>query len=282
MEYRLPPIFPTASTKIWQVLNVFGFLIMLSLNFLANYLPLNGKTTGELSDKYPNLFVPSGPTFAIWGLIYFLLLIFTIYQASTLFSRKASRVNTIVNRIGPWFFVSSLLNATWVVTWHYELVPVSVAVMLVLLFSLILLNFAVFNGLADVTRRERFVAKAPFGVYLGWICVATIANVTAWLSGIGWQGGFESDTWAFIMIVVGGIIAYGAAGGLQNGYLAWAVVWAFVGIISKRLGEEPMYYSIVFVAACASLFLFIQGLVMIIRDFQSQRVNHPQPTTLYQ
>lgn len=281
MENKLHPIPPTASVKVWQVLNVIGFLLMVTMNFLANFLPLNGNTTGALSDKYPNLFVPSGPTFAIWGMIYLLLLIFTVYQASTLFSSKASRVNSIVQNIGIWYFISSLMNASWIIAWHYELVPVSVAIMLVMLFALIVVNFAVLNGTLNLSRGERFVTKAPFGLYLGWICVATIANVTAWLTGIGWQGGFEEDTWAVIMIALGGLIALTATKGLHNGYLAWAVVWAFAGIISKRLDQEPIYYSIILIAGVAALLLFIYGIVSVVRDFRTDRVTYPQASRLY-
>lgn len=254
---------------------------MLTLNYLAVSLPLNGKSTGELSDKYPNLFVPAGATFSIWGIIYLLLLIFTVYQASTLFSNKVSRVNAIVQKIGIWYFVSSLLNSSWIMVWHYELVPISVGVMLVMLLSLILVNFGIYNGSARLTPWERFVTKAPFGVYLGWICVATIANVTSWLTGIGWAGGFEQDTWAVIMIALGGLITLVAASRLHNGYLALAVVWAFGGIIMKRLNQEPIYYSIVSVAGVTALLLLIYALVALVRDSKARPIAHAKPSSLY-
>ncbi len=272
---------PSASTRTLQSLNIIGFVIMLTFNFLANYLPINGKSTGELSDKYPNLFVPSGATFSIWGIIYILLLIFTIYQASTLFSSKVSRVNTIVQKIGIWYFVSSLFNASWILVWHYELVPVSVAVMLLILFSLIMVNFAIYNGSANLSLWERFVTKAPFGVYLGWICVATIANMTSWLTGIGWDGGFEQDTWAVLLIITGALIALGAASRLHNGYLALAVVWAFGGIISKRLDQQQVYYSIVLIAGLAALVLLIYGLLALVRDFKTHKINQKEPSSIY-
>ncbi len=281
MDSKLIPTPPTSSVKTLQTLNVMGFAIMLSLNFLAVALPLNGKSTGELSEKYPNLFVPSGATFSIWGIIYLLLLIFTFYQASTLFSTRTSRVNTLVQKIGIWYFLSSLLNASWILVWHFELVPISVAVMLVMLVSLIVVNFAIYNGSANLSLWERFITKAPFGVYLGWICVATIANVTTWLTAIGWDGGFEQDTWAVMMIAIGAIITFGAASRLRNGYLALAVVWAFWGIISKRLDQDPIYYSIVVVAGVAALILFFYALVALVRDFKNQQISYTKPSSLY-
>jgi hypothetical protein len=57
-----------------------SFLVMLAANALANILPFNGLTTGEISDRFPNLFAPAGITFSIWGLIYLTLAVYTIYQ----------------------------------------------------------------------------------------------------------------------------------------------------------------------------------------------------------
>jgi hypothetical protein len=76
--------------------NIVLFAIMVVMNYLANALPLNDKTTGELSDSYPNLFVPAGITFSIWGIIYLLILGYCILQF------KDSNQATVSN-IG-WFF----------------------------------------------------------------------------------------------------------------------------------------------------------------------------------
>ncbi|HPF93546.1 MAG TPA: hypothetical protein PLV65_06405, partial [Tenuifilaceae bacterium] len=65
---------------IYKIFNIFAFAVMIVLNYLANALPLNGKTTGELSAEYPNLFVPAGLTFSIWGIIYLMLFIFIVVQ----------------------------------------------------------------------------------------------------------------------------------------------------------------------------------------------------------
>lgn len=269
--------------KTLQILNILGFLLMILQNFLANFLPLNGLNTGELSDKYPNLFVPAGLTFSIWGVIYLLLLIFTIYQASTLFSSKASRVNTIVSQVGIWYFVSSVANALWIVVWHYEFLPVSVVVMLFILLSLLLTNFGIVNINDVMTRKEKFLTKAPFGVYFGWICVATIANVTAWLTGVRWTGsGLEQDSWAVIMIVAGTLIVLFAALRLRNGYLALAVVWAFAGIIIKRQNSEPVYQSVAFIAGAAAVILFIIALVLIFKQNKTDNHARVKASSLYE
>jgi hypothetical protein len=276
-------ISPTNSTiKTLQVANIIGYIFMVVMNFLANWLPLGGNTTGELSDKYSNLFVPSGPTFSIWGVIYLILLGFTIYQASTLFSSKPSRVNTLVRQLGLWYFASSVLNGLWIVAWHYELLPVSVAIMWLLLFNLLMANFGISNIDPLLTKKVSFLAKSAFGIYLGWISVATIANMTTWLTAIQWRGGLEQDTWAVLMILIGAAVSAYAASRLVNGYLSLAVVWAFVGIVSKRLDAEPVYYSIAFVAGALALVLLVLSLVQIRKEFKYEKEPERHPSPLYE
>src|SRR6056297_2062418 len=101
-----------------KILNLVSLIVVLIVNFLANYLPINGYNTGELSDMYPNLFVPAGITFSIWGLIYLVLAIFVIYQFIFL-NKKNDIKNTIIEKIGYLFLLSSLLNIAWILTWHY-------------------------------------------------------------------------------------------------------------------------------------------------------------------
>ncbi|GAB2772395.1 hypothetical protein GCM10027275_14090 [Rhabdobacter roseus] len=257
---------PTARTRTWQVLNLLGFLLMVGLNFLANWLPINGNTTGALSDKYTNLIVPAGSTFSIWGLIYLLVGVFTLYQLKGLFRTERSVVNTLVHNIKGWFFASSLLNACWIVAWHYELLPVSVAIMLVLLASLIRINLGLYNLQPYLSTGERFLTQASFGLYLGWICIATILNITTWLVAINWTGGLENDSWAVIMVVVGGLVVLYTSLKLINPYVALAAIWAFLGIIWKRNESELTYYSIIYTAAgmifllaLAALYGFFSG-----------------------
>ncbi len=282
MNAPLAPAPSTGSIKTLQVLNIIGYILMVVMNYLAVALPLNGNTTGELSDKYANLFVPSGATFSIWGVIYLLLLVYTIYQASTLFSSKPSLVNRIVSQVGIWYFVSSLCNSAWIVAWHYEVLPLSVVIMLGILLSLLFVNLSIRNISKDLPRKETFLTKAPFGVYLGWICVAAIANLTAWLTALQWSSGLEQDTWTVIMIVIGGLIVLFAALRLRNGYIAAAVVWAFAGIITKRLDSTPLYYSIAFVAGALAVTLFIYAVLAIVRDFNKVVAAVPAPTDLYE
>lgn len=217
------------------------FGTMVYVNYLANSLPINGKTTGQLSDAYPNLFVPAGITFAIWGIIYLLLAAYCIVQF--LPSAKEIPVN-----ISWLFIITCVLNGLWIIAWHYEKVPLSLAIMVGLLVSLIMINLQ----LIDLPNG---VLKAAFGVYLGWICIATIANVTALLVDSGWGGvGISHQAWTIIMIAIGTLIVALTVMRVNNPFIGLSVIWAFAGIIIKRSAD---YRSIVIAAAIGILLVGI-------------------------
>ncbi|TDB67066.1 tryptophan-rich sensory protein [Arundinibacter roseus] len=282
MKTYIPESHPDATTKGLQIANIICLVVMITANFLANWLPINGNTTGELSAKYPNVFVPAGLTFSIWSIIYLLLIAFTIYQSGSLFSSKPSARNTIVRYVGVWFWASSLLNALWIVVWHYEIIPASLGVMLLLLMCLIFANSGFYNLNDFLSPKERFLTKAPFGVYLGWISVATIANATAWLVGLRWTSGFEQDTWAIIMILIGFFITIFAATRLVNGYISLAVAWAFTGIVIKRLQSDPLFYTVALVAGLGAVLLLIYSIFLIRKDQHiPQRQTEPKASDLY-
>jgi hypothetical protein len=218
-----------------KYINVILFIGMIAMNYLANALPLNNKTTGQLSDMYPNLFVPAGITFSIWGVIYILLLGYCIIQFT-------GPNQIAISGIGWLFAASCIFNALWIVAWHYEKLPLSLLIMLLLLVSLVMINIR-------IASLEMGFIKVAFGVYIGWICIATIANVTTLLVNYGWSGfGLSDELWTIIMISVGTLIVCLSIFNFRNPYLGFSVIWAFTGIIIKRQGD---FRSIVVTAAIA-------------------------------
>ncbi len=201
------------------------------MNYLANALPLNNKTTGELSDSFPNLFVPAGLTFSIWGIIYLLLLVYSIVQYTGSDKEAISGISLL-------FGISCILNALWIVMWHYEKLPLSLLIMIGLLVTLILIN-------NQIRNLNPGIIKASFGIYLGWICIATIANVTAFLVNANWNGfGISHEAWTIIMIFSGLLIAALSVYNLRNPFIGFAVVWAFIGIAIKRQDDyRPIFLS---------------------------------------
>jgi len=249
-----------SSIKLLAMLSLVLFLGVITINALANILPINGVGTGTLSDEIPNLFVPAGLTFSIWGLIYLLLAIYV--GAVTIGAFKGRDDWSVADGIA--FSVNMVANIGWIFAWHYRQVGAALVIMLVILSTLVVLA-------------ERRAAKAssgwlrsllldlPIGVYLGWICVATIANVTALLVKIGWNGfGIDPRVWTVIAI----------AAGLAVGLLfvfkkkKWApplvVVWAYAGIVIKRIGVDREYSTAVWIAAAASAVVLLAAVAVML------------------
>lgn len=218
------------------LLNLLGFIAVLTVNFLANSLPLNGKTPAQISDLYPNLFVPAGLTFAIWGAIYLLLSIWMAMQVISLFSPAQRAIaEPAAENVGQTFVFSCLFNVSWLFAWHWGYVGLSVFIMLLLLLTLVALNERTGNGRDKVNNYEKWLTHTAFGLYQGWITVALIANITAWLKASGWEGfGISQPVWAVLMIVAGtGIAAY-ITWSRNMIFHGLAVVWALYGICLKR------------------------------------------------
>lgn len=233
------------------IINLILFIAMVTINGLANALPINGYNTGELSDMYPNLFVPAGVTFSIWGLIYLLLLVFIVNQTIAAFSQKASKY--LLSPLASWAFaLTCIFNSLWILTWHYQMVFLSVIIMLMLLISLIYIVKRMESENID-NFWARFSVKLPFSIYLGWISVATIANITALLVHWNWNGfGIPENIWTLIMIGAGTLLSILMMVKRADIFYALVVIWAFYGIIIKREASEPLYPEII-TAAWASI-----------------------------
>jgi hypothetical protein len=239
-----------------SIINLLGFLGTVVVNALANILPINNKTTAELSDLYPNLFVPAGITFAIWGIIYVLLAIFVIYPLIPAVRRDPQKVY-FVQKIGPLFFISCLANIGWIFAWHYQIVPLSLVFMLILLGCLLAIYLRLNVGKSGATRAEKYFVHLPFSFYLGWITIATIANVTALLVNINWNAwGLGEQFWAVAVIVVGIAIAISILFTRKDIFYCLVVDWALLGILLKRL-------SVITVPAQSVVVVTIVGLVLI-------------------
>jgi len=244
------------------ILNLLGFLGTVIVNGLASALPINNKATGELSDQYPNLFVPAGLTFSIWGLIYILLAIFVIYQLFIVI-RKDTEQSSFIERIGLLFLGSSVANIGWIFAWHYEIVPLSLVLMLLLLGCLIAIYLRLDIGKSASTKTEKYLVHLPFSIYLGWITIATIANVTALLVDINWNTfGLGEQFWAVAVIVVGIAIALSILFTRKDIFYCLVVDWALLGILIKRLAVETVPDQSVIVITIVGLVLISAGIIV--------------------
>ena len=238
--------------KIRQYANFFSVILALTVNILASTLPLNGQNTGEISDRFKVYFVPAGYVFAIWGVIYLGWIAFTIFQF-----QPSQKESPRLRRLGYLFAISNVANAAWLFCWHYNQFGLSVLVMLALLGLLIASYLRLDVNRTAVTRTEYWSVDILFSVYLGWITVATVANITDWLYFVGWNGfGVSAQAWAVIMLAIASLLGLAMALTRHDvGYLS-VLVWAFIGIAVKQT-SAPMVVLSAWVAAILILGLLI-------------------------
>lgn len=246
--------------KIVRSLNLISLLASIAVNVLANALPINNITTGELSDQYPVLFTPAGYVFAIWGLIYVSLLAFGLFQVL-----PRQRDNPHIDKLGPWFILANIFNGSWIFAWHYELVPLSMALMIGLLISLITIYYRLNIGRDNPDQIIQTFVHFPFSVYLGWISVATIANASVLFYTLGWNGwGVTAEVWTILVLVVG--TALGILMIRNRNEIAYPLVliWAFAGILFKPQSIPPVSTA----AGIAALGLLLFLMVTLLRARQ--------------
>jgi hypothetical protein len=230
--------------KVLQIGNGLALGSTVFINYLSNTGLLNDTTIGELSNNYKSLFTPAGYTFAIWGIIYVLLFSFAIYQGRSLFVKVKD--DSFILKIGWWFIASCLFNSLWVFAWIYEYTGLSCIFIVLLLVSL--LKIVVNNRMELDDKHFPTIVFLwwPFVIYSGWVTVATIANVSAYLVKLDWGGfGLADTTWTVILIAIAIRI---------NQYMIWkrnmrefALVgaWALIGIAmaNKSTDEVVMVFA---------------------------------------
>ena len=240
-----------------QWVNVLAVIAMIVINGLANALPLNGQTTGEISDRFQVYFVPAGYVFSIWGLIYVELAVFAVFQAL-----PAQRDNPRLGRIGYLFAASCLANVAWLFLWHYEQFPLTLVAMLSLLVLLIVIYLRLGIRQVAVSKAEKWLVHVPFSIYLGWITVATIANATSLLEYYNWGGwGISDEVWTIIMLVVGASIASLVTLTRRDVAYMLVILWAFAGIAVKHT-ETPVVATAAWIVTALAALVLVAGIVL--------------------
>jgi hypothetical protein len=255
----------------WPMLNLFAYILMVGTNILANVIPFNGLNTGAVSDLYPNLFAPAGFTFIIWGVIYFALGCFVFFGFRG-FDHGSLRL--IYRRISFAFVLSSLANAVWIFCLHYRLIPLSVLLMIVILVCLAFITLQLKD--LRLSRDENNYVRIPFGIYFGWITVATIANITTMLVSLGFHGGgMAEELWTILVLLAG--LAIGGVTTLRNHDFAYGAVliWATFGILVKHTmtsGYHGAYQGVILTLVLSmGLLVVLEGFVLYLNYRKSKR-----------
>ncbi len=236
------------------------FAGMVGANALANILPINGITTGAISDSYPNLFAPAGYTFAIWGLIYLALL----FALGRLLFQKESEFSVV----SSWFIVSNLANTAWIFAWHYRMIALSLGLILVAMVSVLRI---VFHLVPKENRLLGISARLPFEIYGGWLLVATVANVTTLLVDAGFDGfGISEVIWMIFILAIGWLIITLTIIRVRSFAIGFVFLWAYGGILSKHVSSGPgfasAYPSVIFTVAGLMVLMIMLLTIMWLRS----------------
>lgn len=230
-------------------LHVVFFAGLVTINALANYLPIAGVKTEDVSQKYQHLFAPADYAFAIWGVIYALLAGFVWYQAL----KKNAH---IAGRCGGWFLVNCAANALWMVLWHYQWLGLSTVCMGVIVLSLVELNKRL--GDARNTWQEKLFIRGGFGLYLGWICVAAAANAAAFLVQMRFDGwGIAPQVWTMALSVLLALLSLSVLQEFENLFFGAAVVWGLIGVGVQHITTFDLRYPFALSAIALSALIVL-------------------------
>jgi len=252
--------------KSLSVLNLTSVIIVIAINYITQALRVNETTIGEVSNKYFNLFTPASYAFAIWGLIFIGLIAYGIYQVKMAFF--SNEPSLFIEKTGYWFVLTNLLNCIWVFVFAYEYTGLSVIIMLGILFCLLQIILQTNMNKTSASRSTILFGWLPIGIYAGWIAVATIANVSAYLSKINWDGAlFSEQQWTVIMIGVATLVNILMVWKHNMREFALVGIWALFAIYVRHSGNIDALANM---ALTCSIIL---ALVIIIHIIQNRKTN---------
>lgn len=226
-----------SGSRVLRWANMVVFVLTIVVNSLAGSTTIiGGRNTAQVSDSNPTLITPAGDVFSIWGIIYMLLAVFVVYQAL-----PSQQGKDCQKKIGWLFVLSSVVNIVWLFLWQFEYLSLSVVLMFLLLATLISIYLRLGVGKSKVALGERLAVHLPFSVYLGWITVASIANVAATLVSLNWDGfGVSPETWAAVVIAVALVITVLMLVTRKDVAYALVIIWALVGIGVRQSGNQAI------------------------------------------
>lgn len=250
------------NTGVLRYANIIFFVLTVIVNGIAGSTTLiGGQNTAAVSNKYPTLITPAPYVFAIWGIIYVLLGAFVVYQAL-----PKQRSSDFIQKIGWLFVLSSILNMAWIVVWQLEYLPVSVVLIVAYLISLIAIYLRLNIGKGKTSIKEKLLVHMPFSVYLGWLSIATIANISIFLVASSWDGfGIAAETWAVLIVAVALVLTLLMLGIRKDIAYALVVIWALVGISVNQTNSNVVLATQVGAVIAAIATIAIAALLAIKR-----------------
>lgn len=234
--------------RIFQISNAVALMTTVIINYLSNTGIFNNETMATISAKYQNLFTPAGYAFSIWGLIYLGVFGFVIYYGP--FSKETTHKNQVIEKVGWWFVISCIANSFWVIAWLYEYTFITILLMGLLFVSLLKIILNTEDDLVKSSFQTSLFLKIPFYIYSGWISVALIANVAAYLKKMDWNGfGISETTWTVLLFCIATIIHLFMIWKRNMPAFGMVAVWALIAIaVANKTVNDTVYLSAIIFA----------------------------------
>lgn len=244
------------TTKAW--INMIVFVIVLAINYISSVGLINNIDQKEMSDKYLTPITPAPFTFSIWGVIYTLIFVSLILM---ILNRNKENYRAIIDKVSPLFWLSSLFNIGWVVIFLYDKILLSTLFIAALTVTLVMINRII--GQNNNNRKNSLALS--FGLYNGWLLIATMVNLAAYLVNIDWnRWGLSKEMWGIILLSLAFILAVLMMAWLRNAAFTLPAAWACFGIykfIVSPTGLDNMYTLLPKVALIYMSFLIMSAII---------------------
>lgn len=256
-------------TRLLAILNLITLAFQLLIAYLVQLKTFSSQDVGQVSARYDTVFAPAGITFAIWGLIYISLIALCVFHLYKAFSKSSScQTNQDTHNMGWLFILNNIATGLWLIAWVNEQLFLSVILILIQLFTLIKISIKAHISNPNRPIQTKIFTQFPLSIYFGWICIASIANISAWLKSSAWNGmGISESYWVIILIGLAALLSLFIVLVRRNIPFGFVVLWALYGIILKRKEVDALLFEDVINAAYAAFAIILVAL--IIRIFKT-------------
>ena len=206
------------------IINLVLLAVTLVVNGLGAIGLINGNSQKEISDRYLTLITPSPSTFSIWSVIYLLLIASSVVM---IIKSDDDYYKEVIDEITPLFRLSSLFNILWIVAFSY----VQLALSVLFIFAFLIVLSLILERLLSIPSEGHFLMPLTFGMYAGWLFIATVVNISATLVKLNWNRfNLSENLWANVIIIVAVILVFLVNLKNKNAVFPLPIAWAFFGI----------------------------------------------------
>ena len=217
-------------SKSW--INAILLLVTLVVNAAGAFGLINNLSQKEVSDMYPTLITPSPSTFSIWSVIYTFLIISIVVM---IIKNKDEYYALAVEKISLLFWISCGLNVVWIVSFSYNLIGLST----IFIFAFLIIMVLITKEIGKIQSQKRWLLPITFGLYTGWLFIATVVNISAWLVKVQWGGfGISDEIWSVIILLVAVVLTVGVLIDTKNAIFPMPIAWAYFGIYNALVASN--------------------------------------------